>query len=185
MKILDWLLGVIINPGQTFREIAREKPVGWAFLLYLGITALTSWVSGIDLQEFNISPLQLFVGSLFFSIIMFFVLTGLLNLISKGFRGTGSFWGLFSGLAFAQFPTIFLPVGRLFGQVAGPAGNVLSRIISLAVFVWVFVLDILALRESHELSAGKSFLAYVLVSVILAVFFFITLVAGLLTMPEL
>jgi|SRR5690554_77871 len=185
MKILDWLLGVIINPVQTFREIARDKPIGWAFLLYLGITTLTSWVSGIDLQEFNISPLQLFVGSLFFSIVMFFVLTGLLNLLSKGFQGTGSYWGLFSSLAFAQFPTIFLPVSRLLGQVADRAGSILAGIFSFAVFVWVLVLDILALRESQEFSTGKSILAYVLVCIILAVFFFIALVVGVLTMPEL
>lgn len=185
MKLLDWLLGVIINPGQTFREIAREKPVGWAFLLYVGLTTLTSWVSGIDLLELDISPWQLLMFSLIVYIIMFFVLTGLLNLIVKVFRGTGSYWGLFSTLAFANFPGIFLPVGRLLGQVAGQAGNLLSGIISFAVFIWVVVLDILALRESHGLSAGKSFLAYFLVGLILLAFLLITLVAGLLSMPEL
>jgi hypothetical protein len=95
------------------------------------------------------------------------VFTGFLNLVARIFKGTGSYWGIFSALAFARFPLIFLPTGQLLGVAISRGGHVISGFVSFGISLWNIVLSIIALRESQGFTTEKAILTWLLALVIL------------------
>lgn len=171
MNILDRLFGVVADPVSTMQEISREKPIGWSFAVFSGITIIALWVSSLTPGETG-SLFQtrtgFILGGLISSILFHLFISGLLNLLAHGLKGAGSYWGVFSALAFARFPLIFLPTGQLLGVAIGRGGSVLSGFVSLAIFFWFIVLNVIALRESQGFSTGKTILTWGLALFILA-----------------
>lgn len=172
MHILDWLSGVLTDPVHTMQEVGREKPVGWSFAVFSGTTIIALWLTSLTPGEAGSlvpqSRTGFILAGLISSLLFFMIITGLLNLVARGLKGTGSYWGVFSALAFSHFPRIFLPTGQLLGAVLGEAGNVVSGFVSFAISIWVTVLNIIALRESQGFSTGKAILTWVLTFVVLA-----------------
>jgi hypothetical protein len=187
MNILDRLLGVITDPARTFKEVSREEPIGWSFLVFSGTTIMAFWVSSLTLGEAGSLVQQsrtgFILGGLISSILFHMILTGFLNLVARGFKGTGSYWGIFSALSFSHFPHIFLPTGLLLGVAIGRGGNGFSGFVSFAITLWVAVLNVIALRESQGFSTGKAILTWLLAFAIL--FFIIVLPIILLVFPVL
>ncbi len=173
-QLIDWLYGVLTRPVKTLKEIAIEKPANAAFLLYLGITMLSFLASLYNEQSIqmlqdlmretgiNMPFSVLIAASLLISIISIFLITGVLQLLARLFKGSGGYWNLFSAYAFANFPLIIgIPITYASGFL-GAAGNALGGMISLGLSVWVLVLQVIAVRESHSLSTGASIAVYLL-----------------------
>ena len=125
MNILEMLEGVIRKPADAMSEIAREKPIGWALGIFAAATLLNSltfdYTDLEELVDFSVRTppvLLLQVGS---ALAGLFVSTAILYLLSLIFKGSGSFWSLFSALGFAQFPIFLNPLGALLGKVGGIA----------------------------------------------------------------
>ncbi len=178
-KLLEWLFGVMASPVRTLNEIAREKPVGLAFLVYLGVAFLviaSNIFSGegllvleesmVELGVFISAPI-LISGSLIFAVVSIFILTALLHLLARLFGGRGGYWNLFSAYAFADFPMIISVPVTLIIAYAGIVGAIFGGLITFGLSIWVIVLQVIALRESHGLSTGASIGAYVIHFVIL------------------
>ena len=177
--IIDWFYGVITRPVETLGEVAQARPVGWAFAVYLGTSLLGYFGSNT-----TYIPGELGEGFLFFSMIVglvislagIFVITGVVHLLSRLFNSGGGYWNLFSALGFAQFPALFLtPVG-LISRLGGSAGAALGGLFSLGIWVWILVLNVIALRESHKLTTGQSILTYVLAIVLLSLIIIVPVV---------
>ena len=173
-QIINWLYGVLTKPVQTLNEIAREKPANAAFLLYLGISMLSVLGSLYNpqamqafedlMRETGISiPFSVIIAaSLLIAIISIFVITGVLQLLARLFKGSGGYWNLFSAYAFANFPLIIgVPITFVSGFL-GTVGDILAGLISLGLSIWVLVLQVIAVRESHSLSTGASIGVYLL-----------------------
>ncbi|HHX87363.1 MAG TPA: YIP1 family protein [Firmicutes bacterium] len=171
MSILELLDGVIRKPANTFNVIAREKPVGWALLIFAFSTLLGLISTDYSVFEpLQISPTLYMAIQIIFSLAGLFIFTGLLHLLSRIFKGSGDYWGLFSTLGFAQFPGFLAPIAAIIKNVGGVAGAVLGGFISVASGIWVLVLYVIALRESRGISTGASVLTYViLLAIIVAV----------------
>ncbi len=180
-KLLDWLFGILARPVDTLRTVAEARPVGWAILIYSSITILAAVTSFYSLQAagswqevnetFGLSiPLGLVIGgSIFLGLISLFIATGLLHLFARLFGGSGNYSGLLSAYGFAYFPMIIsVPITVLAGFI-GFIGGIVSGLAGLALSVWVFVLQVIALRESHRLSTGISILVYLIQFLILIV----------------
>ncbi len=178
-SLIDKLFGVMASPVNTLDEIARERPVGWALLVALGVSFLTllaNFYGGDGLRtieelrhEFDIfiDASVFVVGGLVLVVVSLFVFTGLLHLLAKLFRGQGGYWNLFSAYCFAEFPMIISVPITLLGAYLGTAGAILSGLISFGLMVWVIVLQVIAVRESHKISTGASIAAYIIHFVIL------------------
>ncbi len=178
-KLLEWLFGVMASPVRTLNEIAREKPVGLAFLVYLGVAVLVMVSNifgdgGMVVLEESMAELGVFIsapilisGSLIVAVVSIFIITALLHLLARLFGGTGGYWNLFSAYAFADFPMIISVPVTLIIAYAGIAGAILGGLITFGLAIWVIVLQVIALRESHGLSTGASIGAYVIHFVIL------------------
>lgn len=173
-QLINWLYGVLTKPVQTLNEIAREKPANAAFLLYLGISMLSVLGSLYNpqamqafedlMRETGISiPFSVIIAaSLLIAIISIFVITGVLQLLARLFKGSGGYWNLFSAYAFANFPLIIgVPITFVSGFL-GAVGDILAGLISLGLSIWVLVLQVIAVRESHSLSTGASIGVYLL-----------------------
>ncbi len=165
-------------------------------MLYLFVTLLVMLASFYGdassasvqeaLSQFNVYiPLSVIVfGTLALSFLALFVSAALLHLFARLFGGSGGFWNLFSAYAFTTFPMIFsVPVFLLAGFI-GVAGGFLSGLVSMGLSVWVLVLDVIAVKESHGLSLGRSIAAYlvylaliVIVPLVIVVFLVLALIA--------
>ncbi len=190
-KIYDWLFGVITRPVGTLNEVAREKPVWWGLLIYLGISLLGSLAAFLDPDliatyeemtrqfTFTIPVLFLIFGGLVLSVLLLLIYVGVLHLFSLLFGGSGGYWNLFSAYTFASFPGIIgVPVTAL-GGVLGVFGSILSGLVGSAISIWVIVLQVIALRESHGMSTGMAILAYfitVFILIIVPIFLIVGLV---------
>lgn len=178
-KLLEWLYGVLANPVRSLNEIAREKPVGLAFLVYLGVAALVIASNifgdeGFLVLEESMSELGIFIpssvlitGAVLLAVVSIFIMTALLHLLARLFGGTGGYWNLFSAYAFADFPMIISVPINFIAVYAGAAGSILGGLITFGLSIWVIVLQVIALRESHGLSTGASIGAYVIHFVII------------------
>ncbi len=179
-RIIDWLFGVMARPVSTLNEIAREKPVGWALLVYLGVTILVLLASiygdeSYRMVEESLLELGLYlpisglvIGVLIFAVAALFASAGILHLLARLFGGTGGYWNLFSAYGFTDFPMIISAPVTLFAAYLGTVGSILSALIAFGLSVWVIVLQVIAVRESHNLSTGASIGAYVIYFVVLA-----------------
>ncbi|MDW7730185.1 MAG: Yip1 family protein, partial [Bacillota bacterium] len=180
-KLLDWLFGVIARPVDTLREIAAAKPFGWALLVYVGVTALMALSSYSNMHIYNawdeiMSGMNLYIplpvillSLLFLGIISIFISSGILNIFARIFGGRGSYWSLFSAYAFTNFPMIIgVPVNIIAGFL-GLFGSVVSGLISFGLSIWVLVLQVIAVRESHELTTGISIIVYLIYFLILII----------------
>ena len=180
-QIIEWLYGVLTRPVQTLNEIAREKPANAAFLIYLAVTVLSVLASLYNeqtmqafqdlMRETGISiPFSVIIAAtLLIAIVSIFLMTGVLQLLARLFKGSGGYWNLFSAYAFANFPLIIgVPITFVSGFL-GAVGEILAGLISLGLSIWVLVLQVIAVRESHGLSTGASVWVYILQLVILFV----------------
>ncbi len=171
-RLTDWLFGVIARPVPTLNEIAREKPAGLGFLVYLGVTVLAGIAATFEQGTFAmleeaipeiglyITPAVIIFGGIFLSVITLFVLSLVLHLFARLFGGSGGYWNFFSAFTFAGFPNIInVPVSLIAGFL-GVVGTTLSALTGFGLSIWILVLHILALRESYGLSTGMSILAY-------------------------
>lgn len=178
-KLVEWLYGVLASPVRTLNEIAREKPVGLALLVYLGVAALVMVSNllgeqGYLVLEESMAELGLFipaslfvVGAAVITVVSIFIITLLLHLLARLFGGTGGYWNLFSAYAFAEFPLIISVPVTLITVYAGLVGSILGGLITFGLSIWVIVLQVIALRESHGLSTGASIGAYIIHFVII------------------
>jgi hypothetical protein len=173
-QITKWFYGVLTRPVQTLNEIAREKPANAAFLVYLGITMLSVLASVFHEQSFqafqnlmleanlNIPVSVIIAASLLIAIISIFVITGVLHLLARLFKGNGGFWNLFSAYAFAGVPLIIgVPVTLISGFL-GSVGDLLAGLLSFGLSIWTLVLQVIAVRESYNLSTVASIGVYIL-----------------------
>lgn len=173
-QVWGWLYGVVVSPSETFRHLAREKPVGVAVLLLLVLAILTSAVGSADVVQRLLDMLNIetshrwmiagemighFVGTVMAIVVLY--------VVSARFRGSGDFAGMFSAVAFARFPALFSVPVDLLSRVLGaaPGGNPIST----GVGIWTLILTVIALRESRGLQTGESILVFVVAFVALAV----------------
>ena len=190
-KVFDWLLGVITSPVSTLKEVASKKPVWWGLLIYLGISMLGSLAAIFDPDlvaiyeemtrqlTFTIPFLLLTLGGMLISVLLLLIYVGVLHLFGRLFGGSGGYWNLFSAYTFASFPGIIGVPITVLGGLLGVVGSILSGLVGFAISIWVIVLQVIALRESHGLSTGMAILAYfitIFILVIVPIFLVIGLV---------
>ncbi|TYP52495.1 YIP1 family protein [Thermosediminibacter litoriperuensis] len=123
----------------------------------------------------NMVPSLVTMGVIFGVLIcpmMHFVFTAVLELTSQ-FLGTGvtalsegeiaaigplkTGPALFAALAFATLPRVFMTPVNLLVRVTGVN---LSPLFSLIFWIWVMILQIIAVRETHGFTTGRATLAY-------------------------
>ncbi|MBS3908736.1 MAG: YIP1 family protein [Actinobacteria bacterium] len=166
----ELLYGVIANPVETLRYVAKHKLVAAGILIYVAVAWIGAFASiPGSLNSFEqipeISGLPMFsprsiivftiVGTPFFSLLWLVVYAGILHLIASLLKGKGEFPGLVSAVGFASFPMIISTPFSLLDYVMG-IGISLYGLISLPFTIWTIVLTIIGVRENYNFSTARA-----------------------------
>jgi hypothetical protein len=184
--------GVLRRPAATFRSIAHDEPVGQAFAVVVIVTVLLTVVQGFGILADPGATVQTALVTLVtgmvigvpMGVVFFLLWVGAVLLGAKLFGGTATFPATLAGLGFAYAP---LALGGIVAGAALPSGAAAAAIVVLAFLaatLWSFVLDVIAIREIHQMSTGRAVGAVVLPVVALgalAVLLFGALLAALVT----
>lgn len=196
------IIGVIKSPGETLRQTAEDQLWKEGLLIIL-LTSVLKWLSQMaapkqelleQLERFTGSSVEQFSTTLdtpaaaFFSSLsgdlIFWVLGGLLFfLFAKLFKGQGTIPGMLAGLGYASTP-FFLGAPLMAVTSGGIAGYLLSSAIGFATAIWVAVLQIIAIRESQQISTGGAIVTFIIpgILLLLVLVFFILLITALILM---
>ena len=102
------------------------------------------------------------------------VAAGILHLVASLLHGRGNYLGVVCGLSFAIFPLSFLaPLAFLRAILAsvgmGVLGSILFLIGSLILFIWLLILEIIAIRQNYSFSTGKAIVTYFIPGIALVI----------------
>ena len=163
---------VIFHPVLAFREIDSNSKfyLSGAIIIFLANAGFFS--------EGVLEGLGSMAGEIAF--------IGLAFYIGRFLKGKGNFSGFFSVLQYAGIPALvgsaillFIPDNELENLFVTQSENtplMVSLIgIAMITFLWSFILSILAIRESHKFSTGRS-IGTIIISVIIAMIIIVPIV---------
>lgn len=159
---LDTLYGILFHPTRTMRHLlAGEPPLGLAAGVFIGVQLLGAissynfWsASGGGAFPFLPGAIVGFVLlQLLFALWVWFVFSATWQLVAELLGGNGSGRVLFALVGLAILPLAFqIPVvvaGFFLGEgwVTG---------LTIAIGIWVLILDVLAIREVHRFATLRA-----------------------------
>ncbi|MDP2211225.1 MAG: Yip1 family protein [Candidatus Aquicultor sp.] len=169
--VTELLYGVIVKPVATLRYVAERRLIWASLLIYITIAwlgAIASIPGSLNSFEqlpnmgalpalFNPRSIIIFtvVGTPFFSVFSMFISAGILHIIALPLKGKGAFWGLFSVIGFAGFPSIMATPFGLLDYFTG-FGTSLYALITLPFTIWTIVLTIIGIRENYNFSTARA-----------------------------
>ena len=164
-SLLEIFYDILFQPQVGMRNIAERKNIGQALVAFLLSILIPIWALYFGLKAAGMSTMiHMIIGlKVFGSIVLWIIGAALWNLIAEFFGGQGTAIGLLAALGFAHIPRIFIvPLWAL--VVVMPAGSktLLMVISMLAVMLWSFYLDVVAIKEVYQLSAAKAILVMIM-----------------------
>ena len=181
--IVETLIGVIARPTSTIGSICQQRPIGWAIVVYLVVCLVSAFAAiGLvfhlaGLPDFGAPPLTAavdipgtLVGTPIIGLLTLVVFTAIYHLVASVLGGKGSYWGLFSGLAFAALPNIFFaPLTAISLPLGIIGGTILYGLGAIGLTLWIVVLGVIAIRENYVVSTGRAVLIYLLPLILLVI----------------
>ena len=175
--ILETAVSVVTQPVVTLRRVTQQQRVSWAIVLVAVLSGAGAIVESAKLSpsDFAIDPsdaadsfeggarIGLVVGAVILGPLVGLIATalfsGVVHLVGKLLGGSGTFAGLFVGVAFASVPSAIGLPAALLPLVIGSAGGTLSGLVQLCVGVWSIVLVVIAVRENYDFTTGRAVVA--------------------------
>lgn len=196
MSFFKRIFGVISKPKDTLSEVSAAAPI-WQGISVLVVTGLLPilFLFNQDLfiknlgavsSPYTINQMMMLMpvimvfsvfGVMILRPIFHFVSTSIFHLLAGffGYKSDGK--GLFSSLAFANFPSILSSIIYLILLALNLTP--ISIIFSLGIMVWVIVLKILAIKYSYSMSGGKATLIYFLPTITIIAIIGIMILLGI------
>lgn len=158
----ELLYGILVSPKKAIALALERRPLWLALVIIL----FTGIISGATIRPDDLAPLGIdaprgviISSTVAVSIISLFLLVAGFHLLALLFGGKGSYLTLLPviGLSNLPFALLAAPLGLIqaVGGVAGMLVNVLGQTVT---FIWVVVLEVMAIRASHGLSTGRAVL---------------------------
>jgi hypothetical protein len=174
------LSGILMNPVETFRSL-REKGLLDALMYFTIVLVIYAALSTIMImgviQGFGAltggvlfpgfgawMPLLLFLGAIIGGLMLVFIGGAWLHLWVSVFGGRGGYTQTVKSLMYGATPAMLL------GWI--PLINIIGAI-------WAFILQILCIRELHEISTGRAVIAVLIAFVIIPVIILVLLTSFL------
>lgn len=168
MTWLDILYGLIFRPVETFRILSERKPLVPSMVVFAAVYMTDFLLQGAGTFE---NPLAgrvlsgqqfwlLGLIGLVFAVMAWVLSAALFSLLAELLYGKSNGKGVLASLGFAVFPGV---LGPALYYAAGRLDIVWLGFILYAVSIlWVFCLQIIAVRESFSLGTGQAVLVYLL-----------------------
>ncbi len=197
MKFFDKIRGAIKEPTKFFHEINKEKGIGHALIYYVIFLIINTILSVFYLTKvFSAIPeLGAFAGAItasviimqfLFSLVMLFIITGLVHLFSKWVKGKGNYDDTFKAMIYGMTPNlIFSPLFMIYMAIIG-IQNITALIpmylVSGGIAIWSIVLEIIGLKIAHKYSTWRAVLSLIIIPILLVIIIVIVLVILILAM---
>jgi len=163
-SLLEILYDVLFQPATGMKNIAEQKNVGQSLVVFLLSILIPIWALYLGLKATGMLAMihVLIVLKIVGSTIMWIMGAAIWHLIAELVGGRGTAVGLFTALGFAHAPRIFIvPLWALIAVMPASSKTVLLTIAVLAIMVWSLSLDVVAIKEVHQLSASKAVLVMI------------------------
>lgn len=154
-EILERIYGVLFQPTDTLRDISRQEPLQHSLIVIVFVTLLTTWTGYFTILGRSAAVF----GTLIITLVMWLSGSAIAHLAAELLGGTGRSKGLLCANGFIQLPRIFT-VPLLVASFYLPAvlQKPLLIIVGSGLFIWEFVLGLIAIRECYGFSTGRAFL---------------------------
>ncbi len=177
--LLDNLYQILASPSKALEQVSNRKSLGWAVItaVFIAVVVSLAYLPNppelveviFDMEKGSVNlALVVFLWVIIF-LVALFIEGGVLHLIAVLLRGRGSYLGMVCGLCFACFPFVFFAPMTLLRALLGASGIILYPIGSMALFLWVFVLSIIAIRQNYHFSLGRAITTYFVPNIMLIV----------------
>ena len=158
-NLLTYIAGIFTAPRSTLETMANRRPLGAAIITFI-LTSLISSTAGLATLPAD-TPLgagflfpTIFIGSLLFGTLAWFLQTAIYHLFAEFLGGKGRAFTLFTTLPFTTLPGIIIgPLTLLISTLSRP---LLGVPLSLILFIWVFLLQIWALKAIYNLTSLRA-----------------------------
>lgn len=160
-SLFEILYDILFQPAIGMKTIAQRKNVGQALIVFFLSILIPIWALYFGFKATGMLTMihVMIVLKIFASIVMWIVGAAILHLAAEFFGGQGTAVGLFTALGFAHVPRLFIvPLWALIAVMPASSKTLLMTISVLAVMVWSLSLDVVAIKEVHQLSAAKAVL---------------------------
>ena len=164
-SLFETIYDVLFQPQVGMRSIAERKNVGQAFVAFLLSVLLPIWALYFGLKAAGMSTMiSMMIGfKIVGSVIMWTMGAAIWHLIAEFFGGQGTARGLFAALGFAHIPRIFIvPLWALTAVMPDSSKAVVMVVAVIAITLWSFYLDAVAIKEVHQLPVEKAVLVMIL-----------------------
>lgn len=162
MDILSAVYGTLLNPIETFEQIAGTERFSGRHLLIGLILVLTLSAVGAIYDGANPTAdglaLRMIVGALG-GTIFWFLSANLFALTAYTFGAGGKPQTILVLTALASLPWLFLPILMLIRPTWEPFTTVITALGALMLWIWASALLLLAIRITYRLSIDRLLLA--------------------------
>lgn len=187
-EFLEKLYDVLFHPAAAMREIAAEAKIGQAVAAFFLSVLIPAWAMYFGLKAVAITAW----GNIFIvlevvgSLLVWWFSAAFFHLIAELLGGQGQAKGLLACMGFGYIPRIFIvPFWVIASLMPEGARTIFLGLSMLLVSVWTLGLQVIAIREAHQLTNAKSII--VLLSPVLLLLSFIAvlciLLAGVVKLP--
>ncbi len=178
--ILDILYQVLASPSRALSEVSQRRPTGWAiltavfvsivfaFTILPNLPELVEMIFGLERGSLSLIPLVFIWVVIFLAFLL--IQAGVFHLVAVLLQGRGNYLGILCGLCFACFPLVFFaPLALVRALLNSVSGNVFYSIGSLALFLWILVLEITAIHQNYKFPLGRAIATYFIPFIVLII----------------
>ncbi|MCK4475244.1 MAG: YIP1 family protein [Methanophagales archaeon] len=189
LSIWERIKGFLFRPSETF-DASKEDTIGDAFKYFVVLLAIYAvlfsimvlvafsamswmvepWAAMMGLTAGPLLAVAMFVLSLISGIIAVFIMGLWMHIWVYIVGGRKGVKQTIKALMYGATPSYLLGWIPFIGIIAG---------------IWALIVEIIGIRQLHELSTGKAVLAFILAIIIPAIIAAIVTFAALITMPKL
>ena len=175
-------LSIWLHPKQTARYVIEHKTMVYVLVILVlgyigsGFSAFMDTKLYPELSYIWILLIVIIFAPIFGTIIMF-IMSGIVFLVGKLLKGTGSFWDVFKAASLSCIPTIFLGPLYLLWMFASPESffypdesSTVALILSIFIVIigiWSSVILIAAVAEAHQFSIIRSITTLIIPAILL------------------
>jgi len=166
------LYDVLFQPGMGMRNVAEQKNVGQALIVFSLSVLLPIMALYFGLKSTGMSAMinVMIVFKILGSIVLWIMGAAIWHLIAEFLGGMGTVVGLFTALGFAHAPRIFIvPLWALIALMPASSKPVLMTVSVLLIMLWSLSLDVVAIKEVYLVSTSKALLVVIMPLLVVAI----------------
>jgi hypothetical protein len=161
----DILYDLLFQPRLGMATIAQQKNAGQAILVVLTSILVPLWALSFGMKDTGMTTMIHIVMGIHMlgSLVVWVLASAIWHLVAEFLGGKGRAVGLFAALGFAQVPRLFIvPLWALITVMPPSSKTVLMALAVLVILGWSLFLDVIAIKEVHQLSTSKAVIVIIM-----------------------